>query len=83
MLQKNDFGQKKFRISYMGSKVPFWQFFNFAKKNTVSMIRDVRRSENLRGLPPLVEIRLTLNNAGFQEKFFGEIKFVFSEFSFN
>ena len=31
MLQKNTFGQKKFPISCTGSKVPFWQFFNFAK----------------------------------------------------
>ena len=27
----NTFGQKKFRISCTGSKVPFWQFFNFSK----------------------------------------------------
>ena len=31
MLQKNAFGQKIFWISCPGSKVPFWQFFNFAK----------------------------------------------------
>ena len=31
MLQKNAFGQKNFWISCTGSKVPFWQFFNFAK----------------------------------------------------
>ena len=31
MLQKNIFGQKNFWISCTGSKVPFWQFFNFAK----------------------------------------------------
>ena len=31
MLQKNAFGQKKFWISCTGSKVPFWQFFIFAK----------------------------------------------------
>ena len=31
MLQKNNFGQKKFRISCTGSKVPFWLFFIFAK----------------------------------------------------
>ena len=31
MLQKNTFGQKNFWISCTGSKVPFWQFFNFAK----------------------------------------------------
>ena len=31
MLQKNTFGQKKFWISCTGSKVPFWQFFNFSK----------------------------------------------------
>ena len=31
MHQKNTFGQKKFQISCTGSKVPFWQFFNFAK----------------------------------------------------
>ena len=31
MLQKNAFGQKKFWISCTGSKVPFWQFFNFSK----------------------------------------------------
>ena len=31
MLQKNTFGQKKFWISCTGSKVPFWQFFIFAK----------------------------------------------------
>ena len=31
MHQKNDFGQKNFWISCTGSKVPFWQFFNFAK----------------------------------------------------
>ena len=31
MLQKNAFGQKKFQISCTGSKVPFWQFFNFSK----------------------------------------------------
>ena len=30
-LQKNAFGQKNFWISCTGSKVPFWQFFNFAK----------------------------------------------------
>ena len=31
MPQKKSFCQKKIRISCMGSKVPFWQFFNFAK----------------------------------------------------
>ena len=31
MLQKNTFGQKIFQISCTGSKVPFWQFFNFSK----------------------------------------------------
>ena len=31
MLHKNAFGQKKFQISCTGSKVPLWQFFNFAK----------------------------------------------------
>jgi hypothetical protein len=31
MLQKNAFGQKIFLNSCTGSKVPFWQFFNFAK----------------------------------------------------
>ena len=31
MLQKDAFGQKKFWISCTGSKVPFWQFFIFAK----------------------------------------------------
>ena len=31
MLQKNAFGPKKFQISCMGLKVPFWQFFNFFK----------------------------------------------------
>ena len=31
MLEKNAFGQKNFWISCTGSKVPFWQFFNFAK----------------------------------------------------
>ena len=31
MLQKIIFGQKKFQISCTGSKVPFWQFFNFSK----------------------------------------------------
>ena len=31
MLQKNTFGQQKFWISCTGSKVPIWQFFNFAK----------------------------------------------------
>ena len=31
MLQKKSFGQNNFWISYTGSKVPLWQFFNFAK----------------------------------------------------
>ena len=31
MLQKNAFGQKNFWISCTGPKVPFWQFFNFAR----------------------------------------------------
>ena len=31
MPQKKTFGQKKFWISYTGSKVPFWQFFHSAK----------------------------------------------------
>ena len=31
MLQKNTFGQFFFQISCTGSKVPFWQFFNFSK----------------------------------------------------
>ena len=31
MLQKNAFVPKKFQFSCMGSKVPFWQFFNFFK----------------------------------------------------
>ena len=31
MLQKNAFGQNVFQILCTGSKVPFWQFFNFAK----------------------------------------------------
>ena len=31
VLQKNALGQKKFQISSTGLKVPFWQFFNFAK----------------------------------------------------
>ena len=31
MLQKNAFGRKIFWISCTGSKVPFWQFFIFAK----------------------------------------------------
>jgi hypothetical protein len=31
MLEENDFGQKDFQISCKGSKVPFWQFFNFSK----------------------------------------------------
>jgi hypothetical protein len=30
MLQNNGFGPKKILISCMGSKVPFWQFFNFS-----------------------------------------------------
>ena len=31
MLQKNAFGQKKFRISCTGSKVPLWQNWKIAK----------------------------------------------------
>jgi hypothetical protein len=31
LLLKNTFGQKKSKISCTGSKVPFWQFFIFAK----------------------------------------------------
>jgi hypothetical protein len=31
LLQKNAFGQKKLQISKTGLKVPFWQFFIFAK----------------------------------------------------
>ena len=31
LLQKNTFGQKKFQLSSTGSRVPFWQFFNFSK----------------------------------------------------
>ena len=31
MLQKKSFGQRNFLISCTGSKVPFCQFFNFAK----------------------------------------------------
>ena len=31
MLQKNTFGQKKFRISCTGSKVPFWKNWKIAK----------------------------------------------------
>ena len=31
MLQKNTFGQKKFQISYTGSKVPFWKNWKIAK----------------------------------------------------
>ena len=31
MLQKNSFGQKKFQISCMGSKVPLWQNWKIAK----------------------------------------------------
>ena len=31
LLQKNTYGQKRFQPSCTGSKVPFWQFFNFSK----------------------------------------------------
>ena len=55
MLQKNAFGKKEFRISCMGSKVPFWQFFNFSKMallNPCAFFRDhqhiLSQSRNLK-----------------------------------
>jgi hypothetical protein len=36
MHQKNAFGQKIFQISCPYPKVPFWQFFNFAKNGLLN-----------------------------------------------
>ena len=43
MLQKNTSGQKKFRISCMGSKMPFWQFFQFCQNGTCEPMHEIRK----------------------------------------
>ena len=43
MLQKNVFGQKNFWISCTGSKVPFWQFFIFAKMALLNPLHEIQK----------------------------------------
>ena len=43
MPQKKSFGQKNFRISCTGSKVPFWQFLHSAKNGTFEPVHEIQK----------------------------------------